>query len=506
MLVPRSFKYSSSPPPPDVRSTKLNDSELQSKTLFSQPDWSNSLDVSPPRRSASAIESSPITTSQTLQTSTTMRPASKPVEIPSPRSPTEFRPALTTRPRGQNAARKSQSHNDVPRSDSLHPAVAALLAVTAIPPQKTSKQRRKRTSEASRRISIDELVYEWRNDSSLRSSFGSSAPLDSLLESTEDLADDHSSYSRSSSCDSIPSLEADDDTSVISVGSPASPESITSQRSASITPRKEKSFLTPEAEDCGIDHPLVSADFDMDDFSDLHLLPEPKPKSDKARRTSFFKSNLTSSFNALKSRALSSISSLNQAMNQMDGAFSDETLWQHPQLFPRFSSEVRPTPFTSTPNRFQRRYLNPTPKTFEEQQHHWSRALCTFDDEGHFHSPMIQMQTYRRCPPPRKARRNSGSPDQPSEAGRGSPQLGRQREVRENSNFLRVIVLELNMRREGKLEPGTAGKAKIWLPPRKLPVANVFDDDDEGGDEEELVDGPISRRVPKRWVSISANY
>ncbi|KAF1345938.1 hypothetical protein BDV97DRAFT_302128 [Delphinella strobiligena] len=495
MLVPRSFKYSSSASPPEARSTKLNESKPKSKTLFSQPDWSSSLAFSPPRRSLSAIESSPIT-SPTPQTSTTttMRQASNPVEIPSPRSPTEFRPALTTRPRRQNAPRKSQSHNDVPHSDSLHPAVAALLAVTAIPPQKTSKQRRKRTSHASRRISIDELVYEWRNDSSLRSSFGSSAPLDQLLESTEDLTDDHSSYSRSSSCDSIPSLEADDDTSVMSVGSPASPESVTSQRSASTTPRKEKTFLTPEAEDCGIDHPLVSDDFDMDDYSHLQLLPEPKPKSDRPRRTSIFKSNLTSSFNALKSRALSSISSLNQAMNQMDAAFSDETLWQHPQLFPRFSSEVRPILFTSTPTRFQRRYLNPTPKTFEEQQHHWSRALCTLDDEDHFHYPMIQMQTYRRCPPPRKARSNSGSPDQPSEAGRASPQLGRQREVRENSNFLRVIVLELNMRREGKLEPGTAGKAKIWLPPRKLPVPS------------ELVDGPISRRVPKRWVSVSADY
>lgn len=41
----------------------------------------------------------------------------------------------------------------------------------------------------------------------------------------------------------------------------------------------------------------------------------------------------------------------------------------------------------------------------------------------------------------------------------------RPREPRENSDFLRVIVLEMNMRRVGKLD-NTGGRAKIWLAPR----------------------------------------
>ena len=60
----------------------------------------------------------------------------------------------------------------------------------------------------------------------------------------------------------------------------------------------------------------------------------------------------------------------------------------------------------------------------------------------------------------------------------------RQREPRENSDFLRVVVLEMNMRREGKLEHG---RAKICLPPRQATVPS-----EEG------------ERVPKRWVGVSA--
>lgn len=43
----------------------------------------------------------------------------------------------------------------------------------------------------------------------------------------------------------------------------------------------------------------------------------------------------------------------------------------------------------------------------------------------------------------------------------------RQREVRENPDFLRVIVLEMNMRRGGKLSETAPGKARLVLPPRQ---------------------------------------
>lgn len=72
----------------------------------------------------------------------------------------------------------------------------------------------------------------------------------------------------------------------------------------------------------------------------------------------------------------------------------------------------------------------------------------------------------------------------------------RQREVRENGDFLRVVVLEMNMRREGKLEEvGAAGgvcggKARFWLPPREV----------IGGEEV----GEVGKGVPRRWRGVSA--
>lgn len=102
------------------------------------------------------------------------------------------------------------------------------------------------------------------------------------------------------------------------------------------------------------------------------------------------------------------------------------------------------------------------------------------------------MQTYSRG---RRARSSGAGKNRdvagPSEAGKLSA-LGavRQREVRENGDFLRVVVMEMNMRREGKLE---MGRAKIWLPPRKVAKEAVA----------EVVEVGKSR-VPRRWVGVTA--
>jgi hypothetical protein len=65
-----------------------------------------------------------------------------------------------------------------------------------------------------------------------------------------------------------------------------------------------------------------------------------------------------------------------------------------------------------------------------------------------------------------------------------TPELGpRQREPRENSDFLRVIVLEMCMRKAGKLSDDGMGRARIWLPPRECSKR------EEG----------VEIGVPKRW-------
>lgn len=105
--------------------------------------------------------------------------------------------------------------------------------------------------------------------------------------------------------------------------------------------------------------------------------------------------------------------------------------------------------------------------------------------------PMIQMQTYTRSRTAKKGNRRSMDPN--SEAGRAlnsSNPAVRQREPRENSDFLRVIVLEMNMRRGGKLDAKAQGRARIWLPPRK-----------GGRDDDEIALG--AGRVPERWVGVA---
>lgn len=75
------------------------------------------------------------------------------------------------------------------------------------------------------------------------------------------------------------------------------------------------------------------------------------------------------------------------------------------------------------------------------------------------------MQTYYSSLKPSKdANRNSWDA---SVASRASSPPARPREIRENGDFLRVIVLEMNMRRGGKLSDTAHGKAKLVLPPRQ---------------------------------------
>ncbi|KAF2216407.1 hypothetical protein CERZMDRAFT_33122 [Cercospora zeae-maydis SCOH1-5] len=385
-----------------------------------------------------------------------------------------------------NIGRRNASAHD---PNALPPAVAALLAVTAIPPRRPNRYRS--NPATGRRISIEELISEWRNDESLKQAYGSpsSGALGILLEDSLDIDDDESvpNYlsARSASSDSMPSLDSDTQ-SVLSVGSPSTPGSLRSRRSITNF-KKEKPRSLPASVDCALDHPLITA-VDVEGDDDL-LPPLSKQKRVVAKSKSSFKSNLTASLQSLKEAAVNSISSLGRtgAMPSLSRAAAppmDDMLWSHPFLFPRFSSEVRPA-YDGTPTKAQRRYLNPMPLTFEEQEVPFQEALhAPFLAEAVDEAPIIQMQTYnrgRKRPSPRRA-----APNPSSEAGRAllGQVGGRQREVRENSNFLRVVVLEMNMRREGKLEQG---RAKIWLPPR------------ESSSMPERKGG-----VPQRWIGESA--
>lgn len=396
------------------------------------------------------------------------------------------------------------------RPEALSPSVAALLAMTTIPRRPTQNRRR---SSDRRQISIDELVNEWKSDDSLVKSYESS-PLSILLEDADDSdasrspsfrSNRHSrpQYERSASSDSVPSLEADQH-SLFSVGSPATPDSLRSRKS-SMNMRKETPKSQPIRESCAEDHPLASLPgIDDEDFdytsTPLHSIT--------SKSKSSFKSNLTTSLQALKSAALSPFgprkttsapylrSGRTTSKSENTKSFSplpDDVLWSHPFLFPRFSPEVRPA-YKGTPTSAQRRYLNPIPLSFEEQEAPFQQALhapylAEQQLPGVNHGPTIQMQTYSRSGRSGKGKSsNAGAVNDEDNASVNKAAVAammRQREPRENSNFLRIVVMEMNMRREGKLE---MGRAKIWLPPRQSAESDVV----------------VQGKVPRRWIGESA--
>jgi len=79
--------------------------------------------------------------------------------------------------------------------------------------------------------------------------------------------------------------------------------------------------------------------------------------------------------------------------------------------------------------------------------------------------------------------------------------LARPREPRENRDFLRIFVCELNMRRGGKLSDDAVGHARLWLPPvdeLQQQAARVADEATGGGRIDTRVVGKPGR---DRWPS-----
>lgn len=477
-----SFKHSSSPP----------------KDAFEEKRRSSIVRKSAPAKTVKKPTARP--PSPTRTTTEPMRIPSKPLAVPTRSVSGGPQATQTMKSRGQYGNRRAQDLTDKHNSDALPPAVAALLAVTAIPPRRPFQSRTRARSSNTRRMSIDELVQEWKSEELAKPSYSSSPSLSMLLEQIEDETEEATPgkesvlsqdimVTRSTSSESIPSLEADD-RSVLSFRSPSTPGSLRSRKSNSNLNRREKARSLPDSEDCALDHPLATPRPAEKEGVDFFSISSSRSATPKPRNS--FKSNLTSSLQALKNAALNSFSSLtasnqSQPSRSSSSPYSDDMLWSHPFLFPRFGPEIRPTPFEGTPTKAQRRYLNPQPLVFEEQEAPFRQALNSpqMADEA-IDTPMIQMQTYSRNRRKTKRAASPAAPDPQSEAGRAllAASSVRQREPRENSDFLRIVVLEMNMRREGKLE---TGRARIWLPPRKVSSSP----EEEG-------------RVPRRWVGVSA--
>jgi hypothetical protein len=321
---------------------------------------------------------------------------------------------------------------------------------------------------------MDELIREWKQDDSDIPPSMVGSPLDLLLGRVEESEDEYGSLqsmeqekdsfstSRSISSESLatlpPSLDYDDPSFSSHWDNISTPDSISRK---SLPERRERVVSSPPKEDCVLDHPLLH--FGPDECEEILLEDsattiETLPVT--TARFKSFKSNLTASLQALKSAAKS-------FSNFTAPSVPPDDLLTRSLLSPKFTSEMRPKHVEGLPSPALRRYLNPHPTPISptelSMQLHDSFMI---DADADTHAPMIQMQTYDRRGRSKSRQRTS---DPHSEAGRApsSTPTVRQREPRENSDFLRVIVLEMNMRRVGKLDNKAVGKARIWLPPRK---------------------------------------
>ena len=293
---------------------------------------------------------------------------------------------------------------------------------------------------------------------------------------------------RSLSSESMPSLDNDStETSLNDITSPFN------DGSRSTSERRLRHLSS--SEDCAEDHPLLH--FDHLDTNEPPL-PEIALASSSTKlatrptlpnhRTSTFRSNLTASLRAIRSAA-QTVSSI--AANPIIPP--DDFLTRSVFSFvPELTDDKRPPPSADDPSPALRRYLNPppTPSDSPSELHFWhdhpsSPRLPTAKRKGEGASKMpsppisvaIPLQT---CIPSAVRSAHASSPpiwlaadgtptnrNTPNSLVAGST-IARQREKRENSDWLRILVLETSMRRSGKFSEEAEGHARMELPPRKV--------------------------------------
>lgn len=503
MLAPRSFLFTRQAPQP--KSTKQNtkrreeaQSPATTTTASTQKDESLSARRNVSRDMAHSTASS---------TAMSIPATSEPVVIPM-RSNESMRDGIRRTERKErrhnarnHTERSPQRPRDVHALDSIPPSVAALLALTSIPAQKSRAVASLRASsrKSEDRLTVDAILRHTSvSEKEFSLSLGKS-PMDMLLSPPDELDEDEttnsdtgveSSYlsSRTISSESVPSL---DDSSIgedaISLSSITTP----SPRRRRGTPsRRMQSMASPPREDV-LEHPLSSSELDIDEL-DFRVFEMPAKENRDIqgvdemlpRRKSAFKSNLTASLRALRFAARS-ISSITNPMITPDDFLTRSIISIDPQV--PFTDERMPPRLEDIPTPALRRYLNPTTNAPIEAHVPPSLAQTTSAAKC---SASIQMQTYRiskatKTTPTNVISRRTTTTDPEEVFQEVTAPVARQRDMRENSDFIRIAVMEMMMRKNGKLDEKMPGRAKWALPPRKPPT-KVYEIG-EGG-------------VPKRWI------
>ena len=348
-----------------------------------------------------------------------------------------------------------------------------------------------------------------REERLLRKSVSSSSPKawDLLLSppQTEDF--ESSSYEseatlgpRSISTESAPSL-LEDEGSISSSSVPTTPGLSSSSTRGE---KRSKSLSTSYGEDCILSHPLRSS------------LPEPILESDEElpkitlsqspsppRSLKSFKSNLSASIRAIRSaaRSFSDLAPplredhLSRSLLTLNLPYTTE---RHP-----LSPQYHDPPILSPSDLHIHHDANP------DLSCHSAVQLQSYTpgarQSAHASSPPIfHANPPEKSPPGTDAldtedAGTSSAVTTGKDSGHGNGSAGgagaRQRELRENRDFLRVIVLEMNMRKCGKLGEREPGRARLWLPARRPGEGStrVTEKAEEHG---------LEGRVPARWVEL----
>lgn len=497
MMVPRAYLFSSLPPSPKTSLRQHGERTPVTKS---------SLDLLPVQDFAS-LEFPSDSSPQTMHTSPVVIPPKRAPRVTSVHSQTAKKGPATPK-KSRTVSHKSSSATLTDRS--VPSSIASILEATAIPvPRRGWTVRESRNRRKLPRVDhvqqFSKLLMDGVGDNSMESTGNTVldlllSPPDEVDKSTvgSDCDSEAPSFSACSmSLESTPSLERDYD-SPSSLPAPSTPSS---QRS----PLERKFHRQSPCENCIFDHPLLENEVSdtEEDFVEQASLPDLTPKSPTPSRTfprlgSTFKSNLTASLRAIKSAA-QSVSAFATPSVQPDD-FLTRSLFT---ITPEMTDDRRPPPMNEPPSPALRRYLNPITVSPAEMYAYQEYPHESLDSPN---CPVsVQMQTYHRSG--RRGSRRSGFHLARSE-GRDRqllpfdpeiPPMSRQREPRENSDFLRMVVLEMNMRRSGKLRDDVPTRARIWLPPRKGSQGRyVRYDYYEDEDEDE-------NAVPSRWVGISVS-
>ncbi|RDA89896.1 hypothetical protein CP533_6250 [Ophiocordyceps camponoti-saundersi (nom. inval.)] len=380
------------------------------------------------------------------------------------------------------SSRQRRQRKRKPVVDPVSPSLAALLAVTDIPrPTRRRTQRR-------------------RAPASVESEDGLGGPLEVLLSPPDDSGNSCTlpSLARTTSNDSIPSLGGDSSDTLSSLDGPSPALDEDEDELSPARRRRRRSspvrrWLPSDAADA---HPLVVVDPDDADDErpadyDDDESPKPlKPQLPTRPLRSVFRSNLTASLRAIRLAARSFSSAASSAS-------SDEALLVTRSMLAidanvPYTDERRPPLLEEMPSAELRRYLNPPPTTTTSTSSLLDGQPAV--SRRSLYSASIQMQTYKVYRKP-CLQRQSSSANSHNQAHHqyhdaNNPHR-RPREMRENPDFIRIAVMEMAMRRCGKLDGQRAGRARWALPPRK-PATRPYEVGANG--------------VPLRWTGLSVDY